>query len=626
MSARLPASALRGATALLGVLALAGGTRGAGWPTLSTRPSQSLDGDWRTIVDPYESGYYDYRWQPRDQAASPSRDAYFMDAKPRDPSDRVEYDFDASPTLRVPGDWNTQRQDLYYYEGTLWYRTKFTPAAPGPGGRTFLRFGAVNYRADVYLNGAKLGTHIGGFTPFAFEVTGRLLPGQNSLVVRVDNKRSAEGVPTLNTDWWNYGGITRGVALVGVPRVFIAAHFLHLESERTGAISGEVRVAGAGAGAAVTVEIPELGVEQEAMTDASGRAAFRFTPAALGLWSPAHPKLYTVHFRCGDDAVSDEIGFRTIRTRGRQVLLNGRPVFLRGVAIHDELALGGGGRVTTAAQAATLLGWAKELGCNFVRLAHYPHNELTIRLADRLGLMVWAETPVYWTIAWENEETYRNAEAQLSDLIERDRERASVVVWSVANETPITAARTRFLSRLIERARALDGTRLVSAAMEQQPDPDRPGMRLVRDPLASRTDLASFNEYLGWYEGLPADIPAARWDVRSDRPIFISEFGGGALQGRHGPATERWTEEFQAEIYRQTLPMLDRLGVAGMSPWILVDFRSPRRPLPGVQDGFNRKGLISSEGVKKEAFYVLQKYYAAKAAADPAQPERDLAQ
>jgi beta-glucuronidase len=618
---------LRAGAALLGALALGARARAADWPTLSARPAQSLDGDWKTIVDPYENGYYDYRWQPRDQSPAPSRDAYFMDAKPRDPSDRVEYDFDASPALRVPGDWNTQRRELFYYEGSLWYRTKFTPAAPGSGERTFLHFGAANYRADVYLNAAKLGTHIGGFTPFAFEVTGRLLPGENSLVVRVDNTRHAEAVPTLNADWWNYGGITRDVTLVRVPARFIASHFLHLESERTGTIAGEVQVEGAGAGEPVRLELPELGQDLTAATDASGRASFHFTAAGLRLWSPESPRLYDVRFSCGADAVSDRIGFRTIRTRGRQILLNGRPVFLRGVVIHDELALNGGGRVTTEAQSATLLGWAKELGCNFVRLAHYPHNENTLRLADRLGLLVWAETPVYWTIAWDNPDTYRNAETQLSDLIGRDRERASVIIWSVANETPITEARTRFLARLIARARALDGTRLVTAAMEQRADPARPGWRVVRDPLEAYTDLASFNEYVGWYyDTLPKDLPGTRWDLPQDKPIVISEFGGEALQGRHGPPTERWTEEFQAELYRQTLPALDRLGIAGMSPWILVDFRSPRRPLPGIQDGFNRKGLISSEGVKKEAFYVLQKFYAAKAAAERAQPNGDFAQ
>ncbi len=441
-----------------------------------------MNGEWKYIVDPYDMGYYDYRWQPRDESPSPSRDAYFMDAKPRDPSDRVEYDFDASPSLRVPGDWNTQARELLYYEGSVWYRTKFTPAPSGAGERVFLHFGAANYRADVYLNSSKLGTHLGGFTPFSFEVTGRLRPGANSPggAVREQPALGGRAWPTLNTDWWNYGGLTRDVSLVRVPAHFIASHFLHLESEETGAIAGEVQVEGAGVGEQVRVQIPELGQDLHAVTDAAGRAVFHGTAAGLRLWSPESPKLYAVRFSCGADALSDEIGFRTIRTRGRQILLNGRPLFLRGVAIHDELALHGGGRVTTEAQARTLLGWAKDLGCNFVRLAHYPHNEKTVRLADRLGLLVWAETPVYWTIAWENEGTYRNAEDQLSDLIRRDRERACVIIWSVANETPVTEARTRFLSRLIARARALDGTRLVSAAMEQHPDASRPGWRVVR--------------------------------------------------------------------------------------------------------------------------------------------------
>ncbi|HVU33038.1 MAG TPA: glycoside hydrolase family 2 TIM barrel-domain containing protein [Opitutaceae bacterium] len=515
----------------LAALAVAGAAH-ADIPTLASRPALSLNGEWRTIVDPYEAGYYDYRWQPRDAAANPSRDAFFMDAKPRNPSDLLEYDFDKSPMLRVPGDWNTQRRELYYYEGTVWYRRKFLPAALRPGERAFLHFEAVNYRADVYLNGRKLGTHVGGFTPFSFEVTNALRPGENSLVLRVNNQRSREAVPTLNTDWWNYGGITRDVSLVTVPAVFITAHHIHLESVLTRAISGSVQLSAAEAGVAVTVNVPELGQKLTTRTDASGAASFHFVaPRRLELWTPEHPKLYHVEFRTGQDAIADEIGFRTIATRGRQILLNDRPIFLRGVALHDEFAVNGGGRVTTPAESAQLLRWAKELGCNYVRLAHYPHNESTLRAADRMGLLVWSEIPVYWTIDWDNEATYENAAAQLTDEIQRDDEHAAVIIWSVANETPVTAARTKFLSRLIARARALDPTRLISAALERHSDPHDPDVQIVEDPLAN-----------------------------------------------------------------------------------LVDFRSPRRVLPGIQDGFNRKGLISDQGIKKEAFSVLQKYYAKKAA------------
>ena len=325
----------------------------------------------------------------------------------------------------------------------------------GEGERIFLRFrGAVNYRADVYLNGKKLGTHIGGFTPFSFDVTKLLKPGANSLVVKVDNKRAKDAVPTVSTDWWNYGGITRDVKLVTVPDKFIADHRLALESETTHAISGWVQIAGAGAGDAVELSIPELDEKLTAKTDASGRATFQFTPAALQLWSPETPKLYEVRIAHGADTITERIGFRTVRTQGKQILLNGKPVFLRGICIHEEFPLNGGGRVNTPDKAKQLLLWAKELGCNFVRLAHYPHNEAMTRLADELGILVWSEVPVYWTIDWTNAQTYQNAQSQLSDNIQRDANRASIIIWSLANETPVSEARTKFLSNLAERARS----------------------------------------------------------------------------------------------------------------------------------------------------------------------------
>ena len=173
-------------------------------PDLYPHDGVSLNGEWKSIIDPYETGFYDYRHDQRDRDKNPSRsETFYLDVKPEDPGERVEYDFDLSPSLNVPGDWNTQRPELFYYEGSVWYRKKFDFPGRAEDRRVFLRFGAVNYRADVYLNGKKLCMHVGGFTPFTFEVTENLKKGANSLVVKVDNKRSSEGVPTLNTDWWN---------------------------------------------------------------------------------------------------------------------------------------------------------------------------------------------------------------------------------------------------------------------------------------------------------------------------------------------------------------------------------------------------------------------------------------
>lgn len=583
-------------------------------PDLLLHPSESLAGEWRTIIDPYESGFYDYRYSQRDLSNNPNRaEAFYLDVQPADEGERIEYNFETSPLLRVPGDWNTQDPRYFYYEGSLWYRRTFD-VDPAPGERVFLRFGAANYRADAYLNGRKLGSHTGGFTPFSFEITRFLRTGLDSLVVRVDNKRSRDAVPTLNTDWWNYGGLTRDVTLVRTPERFIAEHVVRLDSEETKTISGFVQLSDPLAGATVEIELKGL-ARAEARTDADGRAWFRLDAPQAELWSPEQPKLYQLTIRCGASVVSEKIGLRTIRTRGREILLNGRPVFLRGVCIHEEFPIDGGGRVKSEAEARHLLEMAKDLGCNFVRLAHYPHAEAMTRLADEMGLMVWSEVPVYWTIDFDNPGTYQNAENQLVSNIRRDINRASVVIWSVANETPVKDSRTRFLTRLAARARALDSTRLISAAMEKHYKKGDDSTCIVEDPLADALDVVAFNQYVGWYDGLPEKCRRVKWEIPYQKPVLVSEFGGDARQGHHGPASQRWTEEFQEQLYKETLPMLDRIeGLAGMSPWILVDFRSPKRVLPGIQDGFNRKGLVSSEGVRKKAFAVMRSYYEAKGA------------
>jgi beta-glucuronidase len=572
-----------------------------------SRPGMTLAGKWNVIVDPYENGYYDYRRQPFD-ATTPPRGGYFLDRKPADRSDLVEYDFDTSPTLTVPGDWNSQEDRLFYYEGTVWYRRKFdyTPAADK---RVFVHFGAANYQADVYLNGRKLGRHIGGFTPFAFEVTGILKATDNSLVVKVDNTRHADAVPTVNTDWWNYGGLTREVSIVETPGAFIRDYQVQLGKGSMRRISARVQVDGAKSPVKVTLSIREANLNVSAMSNAAGEATFDLDVPRLKLWDPEKPKLYQVSISAGDDRVDDRIGFRSIAVRGTDILLNGRPVFLRGISLHEENPLRGG-RAFSVEDARLLLGWAKELGCNFVRLAHYPHNEHMARVADELGLMLWEEVPVYWTIQWENSQTLANAKAQLTDLITRDRSRASVIVWSVANETPVSEPRTRFLKDLVDTARELDTTRLVSAAMEVHADPGDANHRIVDDPLGAYTDLLSFNQYVGWYDGLPDKLPKITWSFGYQKPVFISEFGADALQGFHADRLTRFSEEYQEDLYRQTLAMLERIPQwRGTTPWILTDFRSPRRPLPHVQDGWNRKGLIGENGAKKKAFFVLQDFY-----------------
>ena len=248
-----------------------------------------------------------------------------------------------------------------------------------------------------------------------------------------------------------------------------------------------------------------------------------------------------------------------------------------------------------------------------MRLAHYPHNEHMVRLADKMGILVWEENPVYWTIDWTNPETLKNAKNQLTEVINRDKNRASVIIWSMANETPQSTERLSFLTQLANQARKLDPTRMISAALEQSAYQGDQHIRTIDDPFAEVVDILSFNQYVGWYDGLPEKCKTITWKIEQNKPVLISEFGAGAKFGLHGDKNERWTEEYQAYLYEETLKMLDKVDqFRGTSPWILVDFRSPRRPLPKIQDGYNRKGLISENGEKKKAFYILQNYYTNK--------------
>ena len=555
----------------------------------------SLNGEWNVIVDPYEMGYIGILGDRNDRG-------FFRDHTPRHPGDRVEYDFDTSPTLTVPGDWNTQDERLHYYEGTIWYRRKVTVTAEQVAtGRVFLHISAANHTSRVFLDGEELSTHAGGFSPYAVELTGRLDPGEHSLVIQVDNRREPDRIPAMRSDWWNFGGLTRSVDLVFVPDTFLQHAWLTMAPD--GRVIGGVEVNGGESGA--RLRIPSLDLD----TTVSEDFELDIDPVR---WNPGAPVLHDVRWTCGADEVADEVGFRTVETDGTDLVVNGKKTFLHGISIHSETP-SGGQRANTAAHASTLLGWAQDLGANFVRLAHYQHDEHMVREADRRGLLAWCELPVYWGIAFDRPDVLANAQEQLEELVVRDRSRAAVIFWSVANETLPSPERTAFLTSLADRARELDPTRLISAAMLTLPTKEAD--HLIDDPLGEAVDVVAINQYMGWYYGDRESIPAATWKSTFGKPIVFTEMGGGAKAGRHGGDDEIWTEEFQAALYRAHVEMVEanRSGnggeVAGLSPWILKDFRAPVRVLPGIQDGYNRKGLVSEEGERKLAFDVLQAYY-----------------
>lgn len=586
------------------------------------RAAQDLSGEWTYSIDPFRDGMAGFHGSAAGTGHRRHDDTDVDAARRADPLALYEYDMDRSPTAQIPSSWLTHAPEMRHYHGLVWYQRRFD-AAPVAGERQFVRFGAVDYAAEVWLNGEYLGRHDGGFTPFAFEVTGLLRESGNRLVVGADSVRDEQDVPPPVTDWENYGGITRPVTLIAVPATYIDDGWVRLADD--GRILFDFALDGQQAArASVRVTIAELGIDLSLVTDAQGRGSGAVAaPTALQRWSPANPQLYTVTATAGDDRWTDRVGLRTVAVDGARILLNGEPMFLAGISLHEEELGANPARTMTPAAARDLLRLVKDgLHGNFVRLAHYPHGEVMTRAADELGLLVWSEIPVYWRIAWDNAETLADARRMLAEMVLRDRNRASVALWSVGNETPVSDARNAFMRQLVADARALDPHRLVTAALLTERDEAEGGpvMRLA-DPLAADLDVLAVNTYNGWYgPDHPRDVPAIRWQVPSDRPLVLSELGAGALAGLHASPGEepgKFTEEFQADYYRGTLAMAEAIPtLAGLSPWILKDFRSPRRQLPGVQDGWNRKGLVSPEGEPKQAFAVLADWYAARSGAD----------
>jgi len=558
---------------------------------IKARNIYNLDGRWHYIIDPYKTG---------------EGSKFYLNRKQQSKSELIEYDFSAAPTLQVPGDWNSQDEKLLYYEGTVWYEHDFY-VQPKTGKRYFLNFGAVNYEAHVYLNGKELGKHIGGFTPFQFEVTNLLQSGNNFIVVEADNTRHKESVPTLNFDWWNYGGITRDVVLAEMNATFINDYKIQLTKGDLKTITGYIQLDGQQTSQKINIQIPEVGVQIKATTDANGKANFTMAVNKLTYWTSENPKLYNVVINSETDTVEEHIGFRTIETKGKDILLNGKPIFLRGTCLHEENPLIPG-KPRSKGDLKMLLEWAKELNCNFVRLAHYPHNEHMSQLADEMGLMLWEEVPVYWDIDWTNDTTLNNAKNQLSELVTRDKNRASVIVWSIGNETPTNDAREKFMEALADHVHALDNTRLVSAALLAH----NAGNNTIElnDPLGNKLDIVSFNEYYGWYIDLPKEIGKYQFKIDYNKPVVISEFGGGALGGFHADAETRFSEEFQEVVYQNQLKLITTIdGLRGTCPWILIDFRSPKRLNDVYQMGWNRKGLYTETGKKKKAFFVMKTFY-----------------
>lgn len=559
------------------------------------RDYKMLNGRWDAIIDLYDQG---------------DRMKVYENRKPEGETDFYEYSFDGGLRLEVPGDWNSQSPELKYYEGTVWYGRHFD-AEPSPGQRSILYFGAVSYRCNVYLNGKKIASHEGGFTPFEIDVTDEIKKGDNFLVVEVNNRRTRDAIPALAFDWWNYGGITRDVMLINVPDNYVKDYFIRLRKDNPDVIDVDVSMSRPESGVKVSVEIPDLKKRFEAITDDNGQVSGEIKVKNLKRWAPDAPVLYDVTINGGNDRVTEEIGFRNINVEGTKILINGEPQFMRCISFHEEIPQRLG-RACTKDDAVMLLSEASDLGVNMIRLAHYPQNEYTVRLAEKMGIVLWQEIPVWQGIDFEDDATREKASGMLTEMINRDKNRCAVGFWGVANETKPSTARNNFLKHLIETGKSIDTTRLYVAAFDLVEYDKNRGVFTMDDTFTENLDVIGVNKYMGWYHPWPVTPDKAVWDVTPDKPLIISEFGGEALYGQSGSrdTVSSWSEDYQARLYEDNLRMMENIpNLAGVSPWILFDFRSPFRFHPTNQEGWNRKGLVSDRGQRKKAWYIMRDFY-----------------
>lgn len=559
-------------------------------------------------------------------------------------------------STQVPSTWKKEFEELKWYDGHANYVREFELPEVPEGKEAFLFFDGVTYRSEIYLNGEAVGTHEWGYSPFQMRVTGLLKEGTNRLFVLVDNFMREDRVPGIRCDWNSDGGITGSVSLVFMPK-----H--HIENFRTQTRlldSGEAEISvdvmarsyqpEGVESLPVVVSIPELNAEVEVEVPMNGTATGTLTvpvvqagdggDRGIELWCPENPKLYQTELKTRYETLSDEIGFREIKTSGEQIILNGEPLRLYGVAVHSEFPETG--RVPTDQGIEQMLQKARELGCNFLRCAHYPYADKFARAMDRAGMLWWEEVPVYWLPQVHEEPQLGYALGMLKDMIVRDWNRASLLFWSVSNECAgdgSAAGSHRDLSggnypywvKACKLVRELDPGRLISSAdaghRRTTSNGWTPAAGDAFDTAIQGEDWTpghpdAFYELLdvlgaNLYVSNPGDNPIATDKFvamlkRFNKPLMITEFGSmsatdDALGGRS--SNELGHPDRHAKILREAYAaMAKHPEIVGYVPWALMDVRVPMHwRWYNRGSGTFAYGLLDNQYREKAVFKVVQK-------------------
>lgn len=509
--------------------------------------------------------------------------------------------------LPVPGVWESAFAH-FNYRGFGWYRRSFTLPGSGPADLR-LAFGAVTHTAEVFLDGRPLGSHHGAHTAFDFTVPG-VKPGPHTLCVRVGNLYGPENpLYYPKQDIYLFGGIPQSVTAEILPAAPIAsASAMPRLAGKRWLLDVEVRLPAAGgrpSAVSVTLDGRPLG-SVPLRRDGSGKASLAAGPVEL--WSPDSPRLYTVRLDAGADAWQERIGFRTVATRGQQILLNGKPLVLRGVNRHEHHP--DFGPALPASIQTRDIDILKKMGANFVRGSHYPNDPLFLDLCDESGLLFWEEL-AHWQPRQEDFQNplfLKRSLEQLDDMVAQHRHHPSIILWGMLNEgATFRPGSRKIVGALARRFRQLDPTRPVTFAT----------CAPATDRCLDLVDVVSCNAYPGWYTGQMEDAPGTMAELirkLSDRaggkPMIMSEFGAGAITGVRAFEDRKWTENYQAGLLRELMDAIRKSRrVCGVAIWQYCDVRtSAGMGLSRIRE-YNNKGILSDYREPKMAFQAVQELF-----------------
>ncbi|MCK9861097.1 glycoside hydrolase family 2 TIM barrel-domain containing protein [Paenibacillus sp. ATY16] len=562
------------------------------FPEHHIRKTTLLDGPWDFIRDPENKGRQE-KWFERFPHAEKS--------------------------LYVPSCWNNELH-LYDYEGIAWYRKKLRTEDTQ---HVRLILHAVLGHADVYLDGQHLGYHYGGYTPFEF-ILPSLPAGEHELIVRADSTLDRLTIPTDVVDWFHYGGIIRSVELQVLPDIYIDKFAINYELDGAAAdIKVQVRfrsLSQADGTALFTLSVDDQVIRSEQVHVGAGQTRelqFEFRWNDVRLWNPGQPELYLFRAAIEHDDKYERIGFRNIETKDHRVLINGSPVYLRGVNRHEEHPEWGFAFPPKLMQKD--LDIIIELGCNTVRGSHYPQSPYWLDLLDENGIVFWSEIPI-WGAALPNETVceplfQERALSMLEEMVHMHIHHPSVVFWSVHNEIDSrTQDAYELTKRMVELVRKLDSSRLVTYAT----------MHPLEDVLLPLFDVIGINKYYGWYEGqvegfremLQQFHKRAEQLGAGDKPILMTEFGGAGIFGDVGWEPRLFSEDYQAHIVTEALGIFrEDPRIGGTYIWQFADIRgdlkSSGRHFRDRARSFNNKGLVNEYRKPKQSFREVRRIYRA---------------